>query len=144
MQSDFSFPGNLKIASQEDIGLDINNSPIFIIVNKIPPCLWALFWPKVLIIYNPFVLNAPFPSPLKTSENRTVFWYFQRVEKGCIENKWVKIFYIIEAVIRFNYQRQLNGTMTWSKILKKVWQILTFCVKIETNSLLLTIIFQWS
>ena len=28
--------------------------------------------------------------PLKTSENRNVFWCFQGVEKGCIGNKWVK------------------------------------------------------
>ena len=29
--------------------------------------------------------------PLKTSENRKVFWSFQGVEKGCIENEWVKL-----------------------------------------------------
>ena len=34
---------------------------------------------------NPFVSNAPFLYPLKTS----VFWCFQRVEKGCIGNEWV-------------------------------------------------------
>ena len=34
-------------------------------------------------LFNPFVPNAPFLYPLKTSENLTV-------EKGCIENKWVK------------------------------------------------------
>ena len=35
---------------------------------------------------NPFVPNAPLLHPLKTSENRKVFWCFQGVEKGCIEN----------------------------------------------------------
>ena len=39
---------------------------------------------------NPFVPNASFFYPLKTSENFTVFWCFQGVEKGCIGNKWVK------------------------------------------------------
>ena len=39
---------------------------------------------------NPFVPNASFFYPLKTSENLTVFWCFQGVEKGCIGNKWVK------------------------------------------------------
>ena len=37
-----------------------------------------------------FVSNAPFLYPLKASENRMVFWYFQGVEKECIGNKWVK------------------------------------------------------
>ena len=32
----------------------------------------------------------PFSNPLKTSENRKVFWCLQRVEKGCIGNEWVK------------------------------------------------------
>ena len=41
-------------------------------------------------IINPFVPNAPFLYPLKTSENLTVFWCFQEVEKGCIGNEWVK------------------------------------------------------
>ena len=37
----------------------------------------------------PFVLDAPFLYPVKTSENLTVF-IFQGVEKGCIGNKWVE------------------------------------------------------
>ena len=40
----------------------------------------------------PFVSNAPFLYPMKTSENHTVFWCFQRVEKGCIGNKLIKWF----------------------------------------------------
>ena len=39
---------------------------------------------------NLFVLNDPFLYPLKTSENRKVFYCFQGVEKGCIGNEWVK------------------------------------------------------
>ena len=38
---------------------------------------------------NPFFPNAPFLYLQKTSENFTVFWCFQGVEKGCIENEWV-------------------------------------------------------
>ena len=49
------------------------------------------------------VCNAPFLYPLKTSENLEVFWCFQGVEKGCIENKWVKfawlLFWSIQYVI---------------------------------------------
>ena len=39
---------------------------------------------------NIFVPDAPFLYPLKTSENRPVFWWFQGVEKGYIGNKSVK------------------------------------------------------
>ena len=47
---------------------------------------------KHLVKYfiNPFVPNAPFSYPLKTRENRMVFWCFQGVEKGCIGYEWVK------------------------------------------------------
>ena len=45
----------------------------------------------VKVSLNPFVPNAPFLYPLKTSENRKVFRCFQRVDKGCIENEWVKL-----------------------------------------------------
>ena len=37
-----------------------------------------------------FVLNAPFLTALKTSENRKVFWCFQGEEKGCIGNNRIK------------------------------------------------------
>ena len=44
---------------------------------------------------NPFVPNAPFLCPLEISENLTVFWCFQGVEKGCIGNKCVKVIYTV-------------------------------------------------
>ena len=47
--------------------------------------------------FNPFVHNAPFLYPLKTSESRKVFQFFQEVEKGCIGNEWVNIFVAINA-----------------------------------------------
>ena len=39
---------------------------------------------------DPFVPNAPFIYPLKTSETLR---FFQGVEKRCIENEWVKLFH---------------------------------------------------
>ena len=39
---------------------------------------------------NPLVSNAPFLYPLKASENRKIFWCFQKVENGCIGKKWVE------------------------------------------------------
>ena len=39
--------------------------------------------------YKAFVPNAPFLYPLKTSENLTVFWCFQGIEKGYVGNEWV-------------------------------------------------------
>ena len=42
--------------------------------------------------FNAFVPNAPFLYPLKISENLTVFWCFQGVEKEWIGNEWVKLF----------------------------------------------------
>ena len=49
--------------------------------------------------FNPFVANAPFLYHLKASENSTVFWCFQGVEKGCIGNEWVNMKVVIEIVI---------------------------------------------
>ena len=45
---------------------------------------------NVLKCVNPFVPNAPFLYLLRTSENVTVFWCFQGVEKGCIGIEWIK------------------------------------------------------
>ena len=42
---------------------------------------------------DPFVSNAPFLYPLKTSENLTIFQFFQGIEKRCIENEWIKVFH---------------------------------------------------
>ena len=43
----------------------------------------------IFLLINPFVPNAPFLYPLKTSENGKAFWCFQEIEKGCTGNKWV-------------------------------------------------------
>ena len=42
------------------------------------------------MLVNPFVLNAFFPYPLKTSENLTVFLCFQGIEQEFIGNEWIK------------------------------------------------------
>ena len=42
------------------------------------------------MLVNPFVLNASFPYPLKTSENLTVFLCFQGIEQEFIGNEWIK------------------------------------------------------
>ena len=41
-------------------------------------------------MFFPFVSKVPFLYLLKTSENITVFSFFQGIEKGCVWNKWVK------------------------------------------------------
>ena len=61
---------------------------------KIENVFKGYFQVSELFFLNAFVPNAPFLYPLKTSENRTVFWYFQGVEKGCIGNEWVNWLWI--------------------------------------------------
>ena len=65
-------------------------------------------WNISLKCVNPFLPNVPFLYPLKTSENRKVFWCFQEVEKRYIENKWVKVLWIF--LLSFRGYR--NGTLT--------------------------------
>ena len=60
---------------------------------------------------NPFVPNALFLYPLKTSENRQVFWCFQGLEKGCIGNDWVKESTNIENGDNFNELKVIKKTL---------------------------------
>ena len=60
--------------------------------------LYRQFWDYKPI--SPFFSNALFFYPLKTSEKRKVFRYFQGVEKGCIGNEWVKKHSDIRIVTR--------------------------------------------
>ena len=81
-------------------------------------------WRERFLIYiNPFVSNAPFLYPLKTSENLTVFWCFQGVEKGCIGNEWVNFLLTFEAEVTQN--KSLN--------LKFILLIVIYVVVIETK-----------
>ena len=53
--------------------------------------LVCVIWRVVTFkMFFPFVPKAPFLCLLKTSENLTVFSFFQGIEKGCVRNKWVK------------------------------------------------------
>ena len=65
--------------------------------------------------FNPFVPNAPFLYPKKTSENRTVFFlYFQGVEKGCIENKWVKhVVSMLKLENKKSWKHSKDGTIIY-------------------------------
>ena len=64
---------------------------------------------------NPFVPNALFFYPLKTSENLTVFWCFQGVEKGCIGNEWVEDAKIMPVILT---KYQINWSMFQRKVAK--------------------------
>ena len=60
---------------------------------------------SALVPFNPFVPSAVFLCTLKTLENRTIFWCFQGVEKGCIGNElefYCKIINILFLVILIN------------------------------------------
>ena len=82
-------------------------------------------------VVNPFVPNAPFLYPLKTSEKLKVFWCFQGVEKGCIGNEWVKmnncrigkrckyLTYLFEGLL----SSQLHRSSTW-KVKKQTCLVL--------------------
>ena len=65
---------------------------------------------KVFTI-NPFAPNAPFSTSLKTSENLTVFWYFQGVEKGCIGNEYVKKYLVTGLSIPILSKYDLNAAV---------------------------------
>ena len=63
--------------------------------------------------FNPFFPKAPFFYPLKTSENRKVFWCFQGVEKGCIGNEWVKIKVTNSETYSESSQTTKTGVTGW-------------------------------
>ena len=51
----------------------------------------TIFLWTFLIIIEPICSQCTFLYSLKTSENLKVFWCFQKVEKGCIGNKWFNL-----------------------------------------------------
>ena len=64
------------------------------------------------------VPNAPFLYPMEALENLTVFWCFQGVEKGCIENKWVKVKTLgISVIEKLNKYRNFSQRGGESKFL---------------------------
>ena len=64
-----------------------------------------------LSFLNPFVPNAPFVYPLKTSENHKVFWCFHGVEKRCIGNEWVNL--TAERYFNIYFQSEAYSESLW-------------------------------
>ena len=89
--------------------------------------LFGALYFEYLNLINPFVPNAPFLFPVKTSENLKVFWRFQGVEKLCIGNKWVNYslatILIYEAPTVRNTKKKFSIKdfliWIWSHLLKK-------------------------
>ena len=76
---------------------------------------------------NRFVPNAPFHYPLKTSENRNVFWCFQGEEKGCIRNNGSKFTNIA------SFSREISVSLKWQFFNTFFWMAECFtsnCCKI--------------
>ena len=68
----------------------------------------------VSLYINPFLPKEPFLYPLKTSENRKVFWCFQEVEKGGIGNEWVKSEH--SKILRENPVKHLRWIFLWKNV----------------------------
>ena len=83
--------------------------------------------PRNEICINPFVPNAPFLYPLKTSENLSVFWCFQGVEKGCLGNEWVKpyLFWTVvpNRLLYLLHHILVKSNYVWQKQLKWFYKI---------------------
>ena len=70
------------------------------------------------LVINSFVPITPFLYPLKTSENLTVFWCFQWVEKGCIGSEWVNKKMLLNANIRrYFYSLEWMWLDSWKTII---------------------------
>ena len=94
--------------------------------------------------FNPFVPNAPFLNPEKTSENLTVFWCFQGVGKWCIVNKWVNfvplMIYDTKAIIwriLFITNDFKQKGFNWQEI----WRTSIHSFRVCLNDHLVTILF---
>ena len=59
------------------------------------------------VSFNPVISNAPFLYPLKTLQKPYGFLCFQRVEKGCIGDRWVNI-----HIYLFSDDTLTDGTLT--------------------------------
>ena len=70
----------LSINHSRENGTFMNSGVYFIFT------CWIQLFDGAFKLLNPFVPNAPFFCPLKTSENLTVFWCVQEAEKACTGN----------------------------------------------------------
>ena len=80
---------------------------------------------SIFVVFNPFAPNRPFLYPLKTSETVRCF---QGVEKGCIENKWVKNVWWLrlsfKTQLKVEFILPFSGSRTALNItLDRVWSI---------------------
>ena len=87
-----------------------------------------------LYLFNLFVSNTPFLYPLKT-ENLTVFWCFQGIEKGCIEKKWVKL---SETIHQFKKQYFFYCHFFYIQNVETMWK-----VKISNSEVLSPFFHHW-
>ena len=68
--------------------------------------------------FNPFVPNAFFLYPLKTSENLS-FLMFSGVEKGCIGNKWAQQEFWRKSFLELLNVSTFPKTLEWSCLYMK-------------------------
>ena len=74
-------------------------------------CIWFSGFLIIYFTLNPFVPNALFLYPLKTSENYAVFWCFQGVRKGALE-KWINYWKLKKLPILTHFNPVLNHIET--------------------------------
>ena len=79
---------------------------------------------------DPFVTIVPFLYPLKTSENPTVFWCFQGLEKSALGTNryvWITILYgslglvIVAKSCELSEFKRINGLLYPVKLLENHW-----------------------
>ena len=109
---------------------------------------------------NLFVPNAPFLYPLKTSENRKVFWCFQGVDKGSIGNEWVTYSWIFRGVraigfitiprsfnhghtVKTNYKTEDCWSRDFNVLEKGLGLVLRFLCYISRKLFLLSYFVNW-
>ena len=103
---------------------------------------------KYFLVFNLFIPNSYFFNPLKTSENRNIFWCFQGVKKGWIGNKWVNVsihnsqcarshFIWSSAYFPVDTQRRFNVDASYNIVRRRIDVETTVCVygeeKIKLN-----------
>ena len=99
---------------------------------------------KIEKFFNPFVPNALFLYPLKTSKSRKFFWCFQGVEKGCIANEWVKKHRFLWPKFHWIWEKYVRSSVVGEvshsqRLLLQIWLYCLFlyqqCFKISFLSI---------
>ena len=90
--------------------------------------LSGISWLWMAKTFYPFVLNAPFIYPLKTSENLMVFWCFQGVDMGALRRNGSRnIFHY--------FSKCVSNSRSFSTIILKVTPIIEHKNTAEENIL---------